>query len=110
MAAVTSPLRACRGLLKELRIAKGSGYRNTLAYKHVLEQFRRNQVTERSADHDTDHALHAARTYLCLLTSTRLHLRLHERYHARGERTPEQVAGLVGLRLPTQPGGKGWET
>uniref|UniRef100_A0A673HIF7 Protein FMC1 homolog n=1 Tax=Sinocyclocheilus rhinocerous TaxID=307959 RepID=A0A673HIF7_9TELE len=80
MAAVTSPLRACRGLLKELRIAKGSGYRNTLAYKHVLEQFRRNQVTERS------------------------------RYHARGERTPEQVAGLVGLRLPTQPGGKGWET
>uniref|UniRef100_A0A672NE98 Protein FMC1 homolog n=1 Tax=Sinocyclocheilus grahami TaxID=75366 RepID=A0A672NE98_SINGR len=55
-------------------------------------------------------ALHAARTYLCLLTSTRLHLRLHEHYHAPGERSLDQVAGLVGLRLPTQPGGKGWET
>uniref|UniRef100_A0A671Q651 Uncharacterized protein n=1 Tax=Sinocyclocheilus anshuiensis TaxID=1608454 RepID=A0A671Q651_9TELE len=51
MAAVTSPLRACRGLLKELRIAKGSGYRNSVAYKHVLEQFRRNQVTEAYRDH-----------------------------------------------------------
>ncbi len=41
MAAVT-----CRALLKEIRIAKGSDYRNTLVYKYVLEQFRRNQVTE----------------------------------------------------------------
>uniref|UniRef100_A0A9J8ABK2 Protein FMC1 homolog n=1 Tax=Cyprinus carpio carpio TaxID=630221 RepID=A0A9J8ABK2_CYPCA len=105
MAAVTSPLRACRGILKELRIAKGSDYRNTLVYKHVLEQFRRNQFCRARMD-----ALHAARTYLCLLTSTRMHLRLHERYHGRGDRALEEVAGLVGLRLPTQPGGKGWET
>lgn len=34
---------------------------------------------------------------------------LHNLYHAKGERTPEEVAGVVGLRLPTQPGGKGWE-
>ncbi len=40
MAAVT-----CRALLKEIRIAKGCDYRNTLVYKYVLEQFRRNQVT-----------------------------------------------------------------
>ncbi|XP_059413384.1 protein FMC1 homolog [Carassius carassius] len=111
MAAVTSPLRACRGILKEIRIAKGSGYRNTMVYKHVLEQFRRNQVTGAQFCRARIDALHAARTYLCLLTSTRLHLRLHERYHAHGgDRALEQVAGLVGLRLPTQPGGKGWET
>ncbi|KTG03597.1 hypothetical protein cypCar_00039554 [Cyprinus carpio] len=110
MAAVTSPLRACRGILKELRIAKGSDYRNTLVYKHVLEQFRRNQVTGEQFCRARMDALHAARTYLCLLTSTRMHLRLHERYHGRGDRALEEVAGLVGLRLPTQPGGKGWET
>ncbi|XP_058625595.1 protein FMC1 homolog isoform X1 [Onychostoma macrolepis] len=117
MAAVT-----CRALLKEIRIAKGSDYRNTLVYKYVLEQFRRNQVTEPRTEQKHDRcsghtlprqtvtgaqlcrermeALHTARSYLCL----------HERYHARGERATEQVAGLVGLRLPTQPGGKGWET
>lgn len=55
-------------------------------------------------------ALHAASTYRCLLTSTRMHLQLHQVYHARGERDQEQMARLVGLQLPTQPGGKGWET
>ncbi|KAF4116630.1 protein FMC1 homolog isoform X2 [Onychostoma macrolepis] len=95
MAAVT-----CRALLKEIRIAKGSDYRNTLVYKYVLEQFRRNQVTGAQLCRERMEALHTARSYLCL----------HERYHARGERATEQVAGLVGLRLPTQPGGKGWET
>lgn len=34
---------------------------------------------------------------------------LHNLYHGKGERSPEEVASLVGLRLPTQPGGKGWE-
>ncbi|CAK6960397.1 protein FMC1 homolog [Scomber scombrus] len=54
-------------------------------------------------------ALHASHTYLCLLTSTRNHLALHNIYHGKGERSPEEAAGLVGLRMPTQPGGKGWE-
>ncbi|KAG9343050.1 hypothetical protein JZ751_015268 [Albula glossodonta] len=56
-----------------------------------------------------EEALHASHTYLCLLTSTRHHLILHNLYHGKGERGPEEVAGMVGLRLPTQPGGKGWE-
>ncbi|KAI3360135.1 hypothetical protein L3Q82_014450, partial [Scortum barcoo] len=49
-------------------------------------------------------AHHDAHTYLCLLASTRNHMILHNLYHAKGERSPEEVAGLVGLRLPTQPG------
>ncbi|XP_043085009.1 protein FMC1 homolog [Puntigrus tetrazona] len=105
MAAVT-----CRALLKEIRVAKGSGYRNTPLYKYVLEQFRKNQVTGAQLCRARAEALHAASSYLCLLESTRLHRRLHQLYHGRGERGPEEVAGLVGLRLPTQPGGKGWET
>ncbi|XP_048848040.1 protein FMC1 homolog isoform X2 [Brienomyrus brachyistius] len=54
-------------------------------------------------------ALHASHSYLCLLASTRHHLTLHKLFHGKGERAPEQVARLVGLQLPTQPGGKGWE-
>ncbi|XP_035759096.1 protein FMC1 homolog [Egretta garzetta] len=48
-----------------------------------------------------------AATYLCLLRSVREHTALHQEYHGRGERSPEEVAGLVGFRLPQQPGGKG---
>ncbi|XP_051741948.1 protein FMC1 homolog [Ctenopharyngodon idella] len=103
-------ISVCRGILKEIRIAKGSDYKQTLIYKYVLEQFRRNQVTGAQLCRARMEALHAAQTYGCLLSSTRLHLRLHQRYHARGECRTDQAAGLVGLRLPTQPGGKGWET
>lgn len=45
MAALSSPLRVCRGILKELRASKGPEYRQTLAYNFVLDQFRKNQVT-----------------------------------------------------------------
>ncbi|KFP93074.1 UPF0562 protein C7orf55, partial [Haliaeetus albicilla] len=48
-----------------------------------------------------------AATYLCLLRSVREHEALHQEYHGKGERSPEEVAGLVGFRLPQQPGGKG---
>ncbi|KFV68821.1 UPF0562 protein C7orf55, partial [Dryobates pubescens] len=48
-----------------------------------------------------------AATYLCLLRSVREHAALHQEYHGKGERSPEEVAGLVGFRLPQQPGGKG---
>ncbi|NXR29617.1 FMC1 protein, partial [Cinclus mexicanus] len=44
-----------------------------------------------------------AATYLCLLRS----VREHEALHREGERSPQEVAGLVGFRLPQQPGGKG---
>lgn len=56
------------------------------------------------------HDLHfQAATYLCLLRSVREHLVLHQEYHGGGEYSAEQVAGRVGLKLPQQPGGKGWE-
>lgn len=109
MASLSSPLRVCRGILKELRALKGPEYKQTMAYNYVMEQFRKNQVTGERYCRAQQEALHASNTYLCLLSSTRQHLALHNLYHGKGERTPEEVAGLVGLRLPTQPGGKGWE-
>ncbi|KAF7649841.1 hypothetical protein LDENG_00135000 [Lucifuga dentata] len=109
MAALSSPFRTCRGILKELRAIQGANYKQSLAYNYVMDQFRKNKVTGERYCRAQQEALHASNTYLCLLASTRSHLVLHNLYHGKGERSPEEVAGLVGLRLPTQPGGKGWE-
>lgn len=68
-----------------------------------------SQVTSEQYCRAQQEAHHDSHTYLCLLASTRNHQILHDLYHGKGERGPEEVAGLVGLRLPKQPGGKGWE-
>nr|XP_033791077.1 protein FMC1 homolog isoform X1 [Geotrypetes seraphini] len=107
-----SPVRTLRALFRELRNASGSSgllYRDTAAYGYIREQFHRNRVTSEKLCR-AQHELHfQAATYLCLLRSVREHLALHQEYHSKGERSPEDVAGLVGLKLPQQPGGKGWE-
>ncbi|KAI5608695.1 protein FMC1-like [Silurus asotus] len=114
MAALSSPLRTCRGILKELRYLKGPEYRGTMMYTYVMEQFRKNQ-NRLACDFLVRHcraqkeALHTSHTYLCLVESTRHHLELHNQYHGKGGRPLEEMAHLVGLCLPTQPGGKGWE-
>ncbi|XP_026202089.1 protein FMC1 homolog [Anabas testudineus] len=109
MASLPSSLRVCRGILKELRTLQGPGYKQSLAYSYVMDQFRKNKVTGARYCRAQQEAHHASHTYLCLLESTRNHMALHNLYHGKGERSPEEVASLVGLRLPTQPGGKGWE-
>ncbi|XP_066489976.1 protein FMC1 homolog [Tiliqua scincoides] len=112
MAALGSPLSTFRGLLRELRYLRGGvgrSSRDAAAAQYLREAFRAHRVTSEKlcrAQHD----LHfQAATYLCLLRSVQKHLALHQEYHGRGERSSEEVAGLVGLKLPQQPGGKGWE-
>ncbi|XP_060946606.1 protein FMC1 homolog [Limanda limanda] len=109
MASLSSPLRVCRGILKELRASMGTSYKQSLAYNYTLDQFRKNKVTGERYCRAQREAEHDSHTYLCLLTATRHHLALHQLYHGKGERSIEQSADMVGLRLPTQPGGKGWE-
>ncbi|XP_061740218.1 protein FMC1 homolog [Nerophis ophidion] len=107
--ASASSLRIYSGILKELRSMQGHNYKQSLAYAFVKEQFRKNKVTGERYCRAQQEALHASQTYLCLLASTRNHRTLHDLYHGKGERSLQEAAGLVGLRLPTQPGGKGWE-
>ncbi|KAJ0000713.1 hypothetical protein NQD34_005733 [Periophthalmus magnuspinnatus] len=109
MSSLSSSLRVCRGILKELRAAQGSKYKQTLVYNYVMDQFHKNKVTGERYCRAQQEAHHAAQTYLCLLSSTRNHMILHNLYHGKGDGSVEQAASLVGLRLPSQPGGKGWE-
>ncbi|XP_041093880.1 protein FMC1 homolog [Polyodon spathula] len=107
-----APLRACRAILRELRAAKGPGYRRAPAHRFVLDRFRQNRVTNEKLCRSQQDLLHQASSYLCLLQSTRLHLSLHTEYHGEGatrEKPLEDLARMVGLTMPTQPGGKGWE-
>ncbi|KAM9327156.1 protein FMC1 homolog [Gastrophryne carolinensis] len=111
MAALGSPLQTFHGLLRELRHLHGAGvYRNTAAYSYIRNGFRQNQVTSEKFCLAQQELHFQASTYLCLLQSVRNHLMFHEEYHGKGERSTEEVASLVGLRLPQQPGGKGWQT
>lgn len=80
-----------------------------LIFTNVFFLFPLSQVTGERYCRAQQEAHHDSHTYLCLLASTRMHQTLHNLYHGKGERSAEEVAGLVGLRLPTQPGGKGWE-
>ncbi|KAM4650536.1 protein FMC1 homolog [Discoglossus pictus] len=110
MAALGSPVHTFRCLLQELRHVSGAKrYRETVAYSYIQAQFRKNQVTSEKYCRAQKDLHFQASTYLCLLRSVRSHVALHEEYHGKGERSTEQAAGLVGLKLPQQPGGKGWE-
>ncbi|XP_078496477.1 protein FMC1 homolog [Lissotriton helveticus] len=109
MAALGSPARTLRALLRELRLLQGPQNRNTAVYQYIREQSARHRVTSEKLCR-AQHELHfQAATYLCLLRSVREHLALHQTYHRSDERSTEEAASMVGLRLPQQPGGKGWE-
>lgn len=44
---MSSPLRVCRGILKELRVMQGPSYKESLAYSYVMDQFRKNKASFR---------------------------------------------------------------
>ncbi|NWI05979.1 FMC1 protein, partial [Tichodroma muraria] len=107
MAALGAPLCTLRVLLRELRHAAGCSYCDSPIYRHLLTAFRAHWVTSEKLCRTQQELHFQAATYLCLLRSVRKHEALHREYHGRGERSPQEVAGLVGFRLPQQPGEKG---
>ncbi|XP_053325083.1 protein FMC1 homolog [Spea bombifrons] len=110
MSTMGSPLHTFRCLLRELRYLSGTNrYRETAAYFYIRDNFRKNTVTSEKFCRAQQEMHFQASTYLCLLRSVRNHVALHEEYHGKGERSTEEAAHLVGLKLPQQPGGKGWE-
>ncbi|XP_067908371.1 protein FMC1 homolog [Heterodontus francisci] len=98
-----SPLQLLRGILKELRSQSpgpGRFYRDSTAYKYIMDQFRKKQFTSEKLCRAQQELYHQASTYMCLLQSVRQHLALHQEYHSKGERSPHEVAQLVGFKLP----------
>ncbi|XP_033625239.1 protein FMC1 homolog [Asterias rubens] len=96
-------LRLMRSLIRELRLVKKSSPKDTMAYSFLVDQFRKNQVTSEKHCKAHNEMLHQAQTYLCMLKSTREHEAIQTVYR-RGERTIEESARLVGLKLPKPAG------
>ncbi|XP_033029685.1 LOW QUALITY PROTEIN: protein FMC1 homolog [Lacerta agilis] len=111
MAVLGSPLHSFRGLLCKLPLcARQPYYQEMKAYQNLKKDFHVHQVTSEKMS-GAQHDLHfQAATYLCLLCSVQEHLALHKEYHGKGERLAAEAVGVVGLKLPQQPRGKGWES
>ncbi|KAF6722984.1 UPF0562 protein C7orf55-like [Oryzias melastigma] len=100
MAGLASPLRVCRGILKELRAMQGPSYKRSLAYSYIMDQFRKNKVTGERYCRAQQEALHASHTYLCLLASSRNHQALHNLYHRQRRAQPGGSSWPGGAQAP----------
>lgn len=93
------PRHICHGLMREVSRATSSGIKSE-RHNYILEKYRENQVTSARYCRAIEEANHDAATYWCLLRSTRELDELIVKYHGTGEKTTEQAANLVGLKLP----------
>jgi hypothetical protein len=65
----------------------------------LRSQFKQHDVTPNKLCKHPGEMFFVAQTYLTYLKSTREHLALKQQYH-KGERSTEEAAKIVGLRLP----------
>jgi len=92
-----------QNLLREIgRCYKGMPKEQWSAYRRAQFLFDENKVSENRYCRQPGAATIDAETYLTLLESSRLHRDLVQEYHGQGERSVEEAAKLVGLRLPEQ--------
>ena len=68
-----------------------------------MEQYRRHQVTQKQHCKASEEMAHLSDTYATYLESQRKWKQVHEEYHAKGERSVEETANLVGFKLPHDP-------
>ncbi len=109
MASTTKSL--LRGLYRELRhsmptAGSADGKQRIMgspAAEYIGAQMRRFQLTERQHCRAVGELRHLADTYRTYLASQRLYQQVHEEFHAKGERSVEDTAKVVGFKLPHDP-------
>ena len=109
MAGVSSTrpaLSTLRHLLREIRRnlpTQESKRCNQPLVNYILQEYRRHQVTSKQHCKPGQEMEHLANTYATYLTSQRMWFRVHNEYHAKGERSIAETAGIVGFKLPHDP-------
>jgi len=95
-------LNTVRGkLLREIGLLyKGLPKEQWSAFYRAQDLFDANQISENRYCRQPGAALVDAETYLCLLENSRKHQELIKIYHGKGERSVQEAANLVGLKLP----------
>ena len=96
------PVRLLRSIMRELRRARpeGSKLRGTQSTDYVLGLFRSNAVTQEQVCKHREEMAFMADTYSTYLTAQREYEVVQQEYHAKGERSVNQTAKMVGFNLP----------
>ena len=99
------PVRVLRNILREMRRARpeGSKLHATQGAEYVLGLFRSNAVTEEQVCKHREEMSFLADTYSTYLTAQREWEAVQQEYHAKGERSVNQTAKMVGFNLPHEP-------
>ena len=97
--------RALRRVLSELRLSveDPKSIKNARVTQYIMQQYRKHQTTERQHCKAAAEMTHLADSYATYLASQRKWKEVHEEYHAKGERSVEDTAKIVGFKLPHDP-------
>ena len=96
------PVRLLRSIMRELRRSRpeGSRLRGSQSSDFVLGLFRKNAVTQEQVCKHREEMAFMADTYSTYLTAQREYEVVQQEYHAKGERSVDQTAKMVGFNLP----------
>lgn len=97
-----NPVAILRGIVREWRHSqpKVTGKPFTM---YLLQQYRKNQVTTERTCKSQEEMQHLAQTYFTYLESKRKYAEIHQEFHAKGERSVEETARMVGFKMPHDP-------
>ena len=97
--------KALRRVLNELRLSVDNPktMKDARITQFIMHQYRKHQTTEKQYCKQSEEMSHLADSYATYLYSQRKWKEVHEEYHAKGERTVEETANIVGFKLPHDP-------
>ena len=97
-------LRTVRHLISEIRfISSEKKVQDSLLVKYIMSQFRKYQETDQQLCKAQEEMKFLAQSYLCYLQSQRRYEEIHNQYHAKGERSVQETADMLGFKLPHDP-------
>ena len=96
------PCKQLRTIISELRHALPEHHKlgQNQAVKYIMSQYRRNTTTQEQVCRHKEEMAFMADTYNTYLTAQRHYYDLQQEYHAKGERSVNQAAKMVGFNLP----------
>jgi len=96
------PCKQLRTIVSELRRAlpEKTKLNSNQGLRFILTQYRKNATTQEQVCRHREEMTFMADTYSTYLSSQRHYWALQQEYHAKGERTVDEAAKMVGFNLP----------
>lgn len=97
-------LNMLRQLLSEIRRNTYDGnLKDSLMKRYIMVQYKKYRITDQQICKAQNEMKYLAESYLCYLQSQRHYIDIHRQYHGKGERSTQDIANLVGFKLPHDP-------